>query len=165
LVRSSSSCKQRFPGSLSLPRKIAFPDGGDLLNVGIESSSLLCAATPAAWRYSPRSRGVVLNFRIEARIISRSIGECNGWLGIAALPCCQGGSAIGLSAAGALAEPLPVMDGNLHHPIPVPHNALESRLDLWRIQCDLHDTVLASHETILQSREFIAKADNTLARR
>jgi len=27
---------------------------------------------------------------------------------------------------------------------------LESRLDLWRIQRDLHDTVLASHETILQ---------------
>jgi hypothetical protein len=27
------------------------------------------------------------------------------------------------SATGALAEPLPVMDGNLHHPIPVPHNA------------------------------------------
>jgi hypothetical protein len=56
----------------------------------------------------------------------------------------------------------------LHSPIDreiIRASILESRLDLWRIQRDLHDTVLASYETILQSREFIAKADNTLARR
>jgi hypothetical protein len=42
---------------------------------------------------------------------------------------------------------------------------LKSRLDLWRIQCDLHDTVLLSHTTILQSRKLIAKIDKALARR
>jgi hypothetical protein len=41
----------------------------------------------------------------------------------------------------------------------------KSRLDLWRLQRDLHDTVLISHETILQSRKLIAKADDVLARR
>jgi hypothetical protein len=53
-------------------------------------------------------------FRIEARMVSRSFGKCNGWSGIAALPS-QGGSAIGLSATDALAEPQPVMNDNLHH--------------------------------------------------
>jgi hypothetical protein len=52
--------------------------------------------------------------------MSRPLGECNGWLGIAALPCCQGGSAIGLSATDALAEPQPVITGNRHHRILVP---------------------------------------------
>jgi hypothetical protein len=42
---------------------------------------------------------------------------------------------------------------------------VKSRLDLWRLQRDLHDTVLLSHQTILQSRELIAKVDEALARR
>ena len=46
--------------------------------------------------------------------------KCNGWLGIAALPSLQGGSAIGLSATGPLAEPQPVMNSNLRHCILVP---------------------------------------------
>jgi hypothetical protein len=33
---------------------------------------------------------------------------------------CQGGSAIGLSATDALAEPQPVMDDNSHSPVRVP---------------------------------------------
>jgi hypothetical protein len=41
----------------------------------------------------------------------------------------------------------------------------KSRRDLWRLQRDLHDTVLLSHSTILQSRELIAKVDEALARR
>jgi hypothetical protein len=42
---------------------------------------------------------------------------------------------------------------------------LKSRLDLSRLQCDLHDTVLASRKTILQSLELIAEVDEALARR
>ena len=42
---------------------------------------------------------------------------------------------------------------------------MQSRLDLWRLECDLHDTVLISHATILQSRELIAKVNEALARR
>ena len=42
---------------------------------------------------------------------------------------------------------------------------LKSRLDLWRLQCDLHDTVLLSHTTIFQSRKLITKVDEVLARR
>ena len=42
---------------------------------------------------------------------------------------------------------------------------LKSRLDLWRLQRDLHDTVLLSHLTILQSRELMAKVDEALAGR
>jgi hypothetical protein len=42
---------------------------------------------------------------------------------------------------------------------------LKSRFDLWRLQRDLHDTVLISRQTILQSRELIAKVDEALARR
>ena len=42
---------------------------------------------------------------------------------------------------------------------------LKSRLDLWRLQCDLHDTVLLSHTTISQSLELIAKVDKALAPR
>jgi hypothetical protein len=42
---------------------------------------------------------------------------------------------------------------------------LKSRFDLWRLQCDLHDTVLISHTAILQSQELIAEVDEALARR
>ncbi len=42
---------------------------------------------------------------------------------------------------------------------------LKSRLDLWRLQCDLHDTVFISHTTISQSLELIAKVDKALAPR
>ena len=39
-----------------------------------------------------------------------------------------------------------------------------SRLDLRRLECDLHDTVLRSRETISQSLNLIAKEDKALAR-
>jgi hypothetical protein len=42
---------------------------------------------------------------------------------------------------------------------------LKSRFDLWRLQRDLHNTVLISHVTISQSLELIAKIDEALARR
>ena len=42
---------------------------------------------------------------------------------------------------------------------------LKSRLDLRRLQCDLHDTVLRSRETISQSLDLIAKVDEALARK
>ena len=41
---------------------------------------------------------------------------------------------------------------------------LKSRLDLWRLECDLHNTVLRSRETISQSLDLIAKIDKALAR-
>jgi len=40
---------------------------------------------------------------------------------------------------------------------------LKSRLDLRRLQCDLHDTVFRSRETISQSLDLIAKVDEALA--
>jgi hypothetical protein len=40
---------------------------------------------------------------------------------------------------------------------------LKSRRHLWRLQCDLHDTVLRSRETISQSLDLIAKTDEALA--
>ncbi len=40
----------------------------------------------------------------------------------------------------------------------------KSRLDLQRLQRDLHDTVLMSQRTIFQSRELIAKVDAVLVR-
>jgi hypothetical protein len=40
---------------------------------------------------------------------------------------------------------------------------LKSRLDLRRLQCDLHDTVSRSRETISQSLDLIAKTDEALA--
>ena len=40
---------------------------------------------------------------------------------------------------------------------------LESRLDLQRLERDLHDTVLRSRETISQSLDLIAKIDEALA--
>jgi hypothetical protein len=42
---------------------------------------------------------------------------------------------------------------------------LKSRLQLWQLQCDLHDSVLTSRETISQSLDLIARADEALARR
>jgi hypothetical protein len=42
---------------------------------------------------------------------------------------------------------------------------LKSRLHLWQLQCDLHDTVFRSHETISQSLDVIAKVDEALARK
>ena len=44
------------------------------------------------------------------------------------------------------------------------NSILKSRLDLWRLQCDLHDTVLMTHGTISRSRELIARADKVLTR-
>ena len=41
---------------------------------------------------------------------------------------------------------------------------LKSRLDLRRLQCDMHDTVLRSRETISQTHDLIAKIDEGLAR-
>ena len=40
---------------------------------------------------------------------------------------------------------------------------LKSRLDLQRLERDLHDTVLRSRETISQSLDLIAKIDEALA--
>ena len=40
---------------------------------------------------------------------------------------------------------------------------LKSRLDLQRLERDLHDTVLRSRETISQSLDLIAKVDEALA--
>jgi hypothetical protein len=40
---------------------------------------------------------------------------------------------------------------------------LKSRLHLWQLECDLHDTVLHSRETISQSLDLIAKVDEALA--
>jgi len=42
---------------------------------------------------------------------------------------------------------------------------LKSRLDLQRLQCDLHDTVLRSREAISRSQDLIAKVDEALARK
>jgi len=42
---------------------------------------------------------------------------------------------------------------------------LKSRLDLQRLQFDLHDTALRSRETISLSLDLIAKVDEALARR
>jgi len=42
---------------------------------------------------------------------------------------------------------------------------LKSRLDLRRLQADLHNTILLSRGTISQSLDLIAKADEVLARK
>ena len=42
---------------------------------------------------------------------------------------------------------------------------LKSRFELWRLKCDLHETVLLSRETISQSLDLIAKVDESLARK
>ena len=52
----------------------------------------------------------------------------------------------------------------LHDRETIRASILKSRLDLCRLQRDLHDTVLMSQLTILQSRELIAKVDEALAR-
>ena len=41
---------------------------------------------------------------------------------------------------------------------------LKSRLDLRRLQCDMHDTVSRSRGTISQSLDLIAKVDEVLVR-
>jgi hypothetical protein len=41
---------------------------------------------------------------------------------------------------------------------------LKSRLHLWQLECDLHDTVLRSRGVISQSLDLIAKVDADLAR-
>jgi len=41
---------------------------------------------------------------------------------------------------------------------------LKSRLDLRRLQSDLHNTISLSRETISQSLDLIAKTDKALAR-
>ena len=60
----------------------------------------------------------------------------------------------------------------LHFPIELPSeretilaSILKSRLDLRRLQFDLHDTVFRSRETISQSLNLIAKVDDVLARK
>jgi len=42
---------------------------------------------------------------------------------------------------------------------------LKSRLDLQRLQFDMHDTASRSRETISQSLDLIAKVDEALARK
>jgi hypothetical protein len=39
----------------------------------------------------------------------------------------------------------------------------KSRLHLWQLQCDLHDTAFRSRKTISQSLDLIAKIDEALA--
>ena len=63
-------------------------------------------------------------------------------------------------------------DQPLHFPSELPSereaihaSILKSRLDLQRLQCDLHDTVWRSRKTISQSLNLIAKADEVLARK
>ena len=60
----------------------------------------------------------------------------------------------------------------LHFPIELPSeretilaSILKSRLDLRRLQFDLHDTVFRCRETISQSLNLIAKVDEVLARK
>ena len=60
----------------------------------------------------------------------------------------------------------------LHFPSELPSeretilaSILKSRLDLQRLQCDMHDTVLRSRKTISQSLDLVAKADEVLARK
>src|SRR5262249_59955216 len=60
-------------------------------------------------------------FRIEARIVSRSLGEFNGWRGIAAPLAVKAGARFVSQPPTPWAKPLSVMNGNLHHHIPVPH--------------------------------------------
>jgi hypothetical protein len=40
---------------------------------------------------------------------------------------------------------------------------LKSRLHLWQLQCDLHDTTWRSRKVISQSLDLIAKVDEALA--
>ena len=61
-------------------------------------------------------------------------------------------------------------DQPLHFPSELPSeretvlaSILKSRLDLQRLQCDLHDTVSRSRDVISQSLDLIAKVDEALA--
>ena len=63
-------------------------------------------------------------------------------------------------------------DQPLHFPSELPSECetvlasiLKSRLDLQRLQYDLHDTVSRSRETISQSLDLIAKVDEVLAQK
>src|SRR5262249_10318587 len=60
-------------------------------------------------------------FRIEAGLVSRSLGEFNGWRGIAAPLAVKAGARLVSQPPTPWAKPLSVMNGNLHHHIPVPH--------------------------------------------
>jgi len=60
----------------------------------------------------------------------------------------------------------------LHFPSELPSereaihaSILKSRLDLQRLQSDLHDTISLSREMISQSLDLIARADEALARK
>jgi hypothetical protein len=56
-------------------------------------------------------------FRIEATIVSRSLGKCNGWSDIAALLSLSRRERARVSQPPTpWAEPQPVMNDNLHHP-------------------------------------------------
>jgi hypothetical protein len=63
-------------------------------------------------------------------------------------------------------------DQPLHFPSELPSeretvlaSILKSRLDLRRLQCDIHDTVSRSRKTVSQSLDPIAKVDEVLARK
>ena len=59
-----------------------------------------------------------------------------------------------------------MLDRPLHFPSEretIVATILKSRLDLQRLERDLHDTVLRSRETISQSLDLIAKVDEALA--
>ena len=63
-------------------------------------------------------------------------------------------------------------DQPLHFPSELPSereaihaSILKSRLDLQRLQCDMHDTISRSRETISQSLDLITKAGEALARK
>ena len=59
-----------------------------------------------------------------------------------------------------------MLDQPLHFPSEretVVASIVKSRLDLQRLERDLHDTVLRSRDTISQSLDLIAKTDEALA--
>ena len=59
-----------------------------------------------------------------------------------------------------------MLDQPLHFPSEretVVASIVKSRLDLQRLERDLHDTVLRSRDTISQSLDLIAKIDEALA--
>ena len=60
-----------------------------------------------------------------------------------------------------------MLDRPLHFPSEretIVASILKSRLDLQRLERDLHDTAWRSRETISQSLDLIAKIDEALAR-
>jgi hypothetical protein len=46
----------------------------------------------------------------------------------------------------------------------IPASIVKSRFDLWRLEYDMHDTVMRSRDTISQSLDLIAKVDEALTR-